>query len=341
MDPSPVPRPTASASVLSAGILAVILGALGVLFNSAGLLLFSSNRLATSAPFPAAMRPVFYVVWTFLDLCSLFVLVAGIHAIRLREWARVSLLVAAGCMLFFGGVGLIVIVVALFAVSSSDPLVSRSVLASVLGVTYGIPIVIAIWWLVLFTRKPVVAQFKSAAAATPTSTPLAAFRFSKPGCPLAAKIVGWYLASFVLMAPLLPFFPGRYPAYFFGYIVRGPRAVALLALYFATFVVPGFGLLLLKRWSLPLAIASQVLICINGLSAVFSPAYAQAIREMFAQTDLPSVPGGLDEMWSYARYFNLLSLLIPIAIIITLLYVRRSFFAAANAQVREAPITGL
>jgi hypothetical protein len=37
-------------------------------------------------------------------------------------------------------------------------------------------------------------------------------------------------------------------------------------------------------------------------------------------------------MLSYSRYFNLLSLTIPVAILITLLIVRRDFFAAANRE---------
>src|SRR5205807_1336621 len=108
-------------------------------------------------------------------------------------------------------------------------------------------------------RASVVAQFHSSAPLDAQSPVISTFRLSKPGCPLAVRIVGWYLASFVLFLPFLPFFPKRIPAFFFGHLFRGPAALMFLFLYFA-----------------------------------------------------------------------LLSLAIPIAILVTLLVVRRQFFAAAS-----------
>jgi len=156
------------------------------------------------------------------------------------------------------------------------------------------------------------------------------FRLSKPGCPLAVRIVGWYLASFVLFLPFLPFFPKRIPAFFFGYLFRGPAALIFLFLYFALLIIPGFGLLLLKRWSYPLSIASQLLVCANGLAATFSPTYTEMVRSALARMSLPELPPTAEQMLNYSRYFNLLSLTIPVAILVTLLVVRRQFFAAVS-----------
>jgi hypothetical protein len=278
------------------------------------------------------MRPVLFGVWFFLLLCSLFVAIVGIQVIRLRNWARISLLVVAGCLLFFGVIGVGVIVVTLYVTPSRDPLVSTSLLAVVLAVTYGIPIAISIWWLILFTRRSVVAQFHSSMTLAIESPAASAFRLSHPACPLAIRIVGWYLASFVLIVPFLPFFLGQFPAFFFGRVFQGPYGVLFFVLYFALLFVPGFGLLLLKRWSYPLAVASQLFVCANGLSATLSPAYAEMFRSILAKASLPELSSTAEKMLNYSRYFNLLSLTIPVAILITLLVVRRDFFAAANRE---------
>jgi len=320
----------ASSSIIAAGIFAILGGVLGALFNLAALILFSFSKFPPGAIYPDFMRPVLYVIWTFGLFCAVFLVVVGIQVIRLKNWARIALLIVAGCLLFFGVIGFAVIIVTIFGATPTAPLVSKAVLASVLAVTYGIPVVIALWWLILLTRTSVVTQFHSPAALESQSPVISTFRLSKPGCPLAVRIIGWYLASFVLFVPFLPFFPKRIPAFFFGHFFRGPAALIFLFLYFALLIIPGFGLLLLKRWSYPLTIASQLLVCANGLAATFSPTYTEMVRSALAAMSLPELPPTAEQMLNYSRYFNLLSLTIPIAILVTLLVVRRQFFAAAS-----------
>jgi len=322
--------PRASSSIIAAGIFAILGGVLSSLFNLAALILFSFSKFPLGATYPDFMRPVLYVIWTFFLFCAVFLVVVGIQVIRLRNWARIALLIVAGCLLFFGVIGIAVIFVTIFGAAPTDPLVSKAALASVLAVTYGIPVIIALWWLILLTRTSVVAQFQSSATLDAQSPVISTFRLSKPGCPLAVRIVGWYLASFVLCLPFLPFFPKRIPVFFFGYLFRGPTGLIFLFLYFALLIIPGFGLLLLKRWSYPLTIASQLLVCANGLAATFSPTYTEMVRSALAAMSLPELPPTAEQMLNYSRYFNLLSLTIPIAILVTLLVVRRQFFAAAR-----------
>jgi hypothetical protein len=325
--------PRASGSIVAAGIFAILGGVLGALFNLAALILFSFSKFPPGATYPDFMRPVLYVVWIFFLFCALFLVVVGVQVIRLQNWARIALLIIAGCLLFFGVIGIAVIFVTIFGAATVDPVVSKAVLASVLAVTYGIPIAIALWWLILLTRPFVISQFHSSSALNvQSSAVISRFHLSKPGCPLAVRIVGWYLASFVLFLPFLPFFPRRLPAFFFGHLFHGLAALVFLLLYFALLIIPGFGLLLLKRWSYPLTIAIQVLVCANGLAATFSPSYAEMVHSALSGMNLPELSPTAEQMLSYLRYFNLLSLTIPVAILITLLAVRRQFFAAATAE---------
>src|SRR5262249_37401397 len=162
-------------------------------------------------------------------------------------WARIALLIVAGCMLFFGVTGIGVIFFTIF-VTPADPAVSKALLATVLAFIYGIPIAVGLWWLILLFRRSVAEQFHEAtvgAAATPgvAAVPSSSL-LNNPQCPLGIRIVGWYLASFVLFLPIVPFLPARLPAYFLGHVFRGPSATFAL---FATFVllsIPGIGLLL-------------------------------------------------------------------------------------------------
>jgi len=259
--------PRASPSVLAAGIVAILSGACGSFLILLSIVFLNTASLSSARPIPPALRPVLYGTWIFFLLGALFVLLVGIQIIRLRNWARIALIVIAGCMLFFGVIGIGIIIFTIF-VSPTDAAVSKSVLATVLAFIYGIPVVIALWWLILFTRPSVTAQFQ--AVSTTPGARSASF-LNNPQCPLAIRVVAWYLASFVLALPFLPFLPFHVPAFYFGHLFRGPAASFILFLNFAILSITGIGLLLLKRWSYPLTIASQLLFCINGLFAALSP----------------------------------------------------------------------
>jgi hypothetical protein len=277
------------------------------------------------------MRPILYGTWIFFLLGSIFVVTTGIGIIRLRNWARIALLVIAGCMLFFGLIGIGVIFFTIF-IAPVEAGVSKAVLAAVLAFIYGIPILIALWWLILFTRPAITARFHAAfaSAAAPAGPGSRSF-LNNPQCPLPVRIVAWYLASFVLLLPFLPFLPFRIPAFYFGHMFRGPAASLVLFFNFALLGAAGLGLLLLKRWSLPLTLAIQLLFCINGLYAALSPSFEFMMRAAIQAMNLPDLPYFAQSMLTNMRYFNLLGLVIPVAIIVTLLISRQSFNSAVAA----------
>jgi hypothetical protein len=324
----------APASVVAAGVVAIIGGAFAAL-SVIGVLVALRFAAATGpSAIPSSLRPLLSVIWIFFLACDLFVIVVGVQLIRLRNWARIAMLIIAGCMLFFGVIGIGVIFFSIF-LAPADPAVSTPVLATVLAFIYGIPIAVSLWWLILLTRRSLAAQFQIAAAppadaalaSLPASSPSL---FNNPQCPLAVRIVGWYLASFLLFLPIVPFLPIHIPAYYFGHLFRGPSATLILFLSFALLSVPGIGLLLLKRWSFPLTIASQAVLCVNGVFAAFSSSLESVMRDMFSELNLPAVPLGVEQMFRYMRYFNLLGLIVPLAIIIALYISRRSFYSAAS-----------
>ncbi len=323
--------PRASTSIIVAGIFAILGGAFGAFSSLASLILFSfSPHFALSPALPDYIRPVLVFFWIFLLLCALFVIVVGIQVIRLRNWARISLLTTAGLMLFFGLMGIVVIFVTLFISTPADPRVSQGFLAAILAVIYGLPTAVSIWWLILFTRRSVAAQFHASAALEPPRSPSDMAVFNNPECPLAIRIAGWYLGSFVIVIPFIPFLPNSIPAAYFGHMYFGPAAIAIYILNFALISIPGIGLLLLKRWSYPLTIASQLLASANAICTTLSPSYDANVRAMFDRMNIPSLPSSTAQMLHYSRYFSLIGLVFPIAIVVTLVVTRHKFYEAAN-----------
>jgi len=331
--------PRASASIIAAGIFAVLVGVAGMLCTLSALIVFSTARFAQTAPFPAALRPVLYGFWIFLLVFALFIAVNGVQVIRLRNWARISLLVIAGCLLFFGVMGIAVIFVTVYVAAPLDPRVSQGLLVSILAIIYGIPIAISLWWLILFTRRPVVAQFRAQAALEPQGPPSAISLLNNPECPLGVRIIGWFLGSFVIGLPFIPFFPSSVPAIYFGHLYLGPAAAGIYIFNFALISVSGIGLLLLKRWSYPLTIAVQLLASANAIYSTLIPSYEANLRAALEKMNVPDLPSNTEQIFRYSRYFSLIGLIVPVAILITLFVARRNFYEAAAraSQVSIAP----
>ena len=213
-----------------------------------------------------------------------------------------------------------------------DPAVSRTILAAVLTFIYGVPIVVALWWLILFTRRSVADQFAGVAASAAQPLSPSASLFNNPRCPLAIRIVGWYLASFILFLPLLPFLPKNIPAVFFARVFHGPAAMLLYFFTFLLISVPGAGLLLLRRWSLPLAITGQLFTILNLVVTVSSPSFESSMIAAIREMGLPSeLPPPTQALLHQLRYINLFGITIPLAIIVVLYFYRRQFYAAASA----------
>jgi hypothetical protein len=203
-------------------------------------------------------------------------------------------------------------------------------MASVLCVVYSVPIAVSLWWLILFTRSSVVAQFHASAALEPPRAPSTISVFNNKECPLPIRIVGWYLASFVLMLPLVPFFPASFRAPYFGYTFQGPAFLLIYSLSLALTFVPGFGLLALKRWSYPLTVVGQLFAIVTCLYMAFSPAYAQWFGETYERLTPRNFPYDIEHMLRITRYSVAFGVLIPIAILITLWVARRDFLQAAD-----------
>jgi hypothetical protein len=322
-------RAAPSPGVIAGGVSAILIEALSA---ACAVFVFYTTRRANSfghdPNLPVYAKTLAEIICGFFFLAACFLIATGAGALQLRRWARISLLAFAGMMLFFGMIGIFVI---LFVVLGSDlpglPTTKIAVVGALIPV-YGIPVVLAGWWLMLFTRRGVVAQFEARRLEMP---PARTIRFSKRGCPLAVSVVGWFLLSTVLSAVVLPFLPFPVPVILFGHMFEGSPATLLLIAQFGLIAVTSVGLLRLQRWSLPASVALQILYVANALFTFLSPHYVDQIRDIMKRMQIPPLPAGFPDFLPYTRYFAWIGLLAPIGCIVTLLYARKAFNAAADA----------
>jgi hypothetical protein len=320
---------------VAAGITAILAGVLAALSIALSFTaLLTINTRVSDQYLPEYARLLSEIVWGTLLLVACFLVLSGVAVIRLRGWARISLLVIAVLMLFFGVIGIVVI---LFVVLGSDmpgPPGNKATLIGALTFVYGLPILVALWWLILFTRRSVVAQFQTRAAALPPPRKL---QLAKPGCPLPVSIVAWFLLLSLLNLIILPFLPSSIPLLLFGHLLHGPLATALLLIQLCAIAAGGIGLLRLKRWSFPLTVALQLFYVANGLICFINPNYPAQMVAILGQLHLPINMPEAAYFLRYIRYFGWLGLLFPLACVVALLYAREAFYAAALASDRTAP----
>jgi len=96
---------------------------------------------------------------------SVFGIATGIGLLYLRNWARISVLIWSGLLVFFGTIGIPVAYLTSFSPTPNAPALppeSMQVVRWILLVICGLPLLIGGWWLVLFNRKSVKAHFAGA-----------------------------------------------------------------------------------------------------------------------------------------------------------------------------------
>ncbi len=155
-------KPGPSASVVAAAAVAILASVLGVLCVLLVLGALFLRVDSSHSAFPEMFRPFIYAIYFFFLLAAIFCLVVSINLLRLRNWARIAILVISGCGLFFGITGIGVILMTVIVAPTPTPPGGRVLLALMLSFVYGIPTALALWWLILFTRPSISSQFQAA-----------------------------------------------------------------------------------------------------------------------------------------------------------------------------------
>lgn len=249
----------------------------------------------------------------------------GVGILKLRPWARISAIVMsvlaiAGCVMAAASV------FAMQSVLSADnqlpPNFARMMLV-IVSVMFAIPAGIAIWWVILFTRKRVALEFATRGGVAGGATPMgiaeqgnvyggAANEFAgggsvapafgavptvassssgarRPAIPMSIRVIAVasiVFSAFGLLAVPFFFMGMMTPVLMFGFLVKGNMA---LVYFFAVDLLPlAFGIALLRRqaWSADAMIAFLAAMVVNlGMFYISAQrtAYDSALQSATAQ----------------------------------------------------------
>jgi hypothetical protein len=324
--------------VTASGIVAILGSVLTLLGLSLGLFGLLIAPMPPNAQMPAGMRVISLAMLLFFMACAVFGIVTGVGLLHLKNWARISALAWSGITVFFTGFALLLSLVIPMPPPRNAPDFTIYFVCAALFLIYGLPCAIGTWWLILFTRKPVVAQFvasipgslaRGSALGPCPSLPAAPAR---PGLPVPLAVFATFL---VISSPLsILFLLGSHlPAIFLGVAIRGRASTVFYGLFCLLSLISGIGLFKLQKWSYPLALGIQVFGLVNGVISFFSPQLAALQREILSRSTYVSIVPEQYAYWSgHLRGMSLFGLLFPAAIVFLLVYYRSRFLEACTAK---------
>src|SRR5688572_10748296 len=214
---------------------------------------------------------------------GVFGIIAAVGLLRLKNWARISFLVFAGLLCFFGVFGVLSsVLVMLLAPQFAQA--TPQVPAGFFRVMFGIFLVLylavsglGVAWLAYFTRPPVKAQFFGGVhVAVPRRGPL------------SVRIIAWILA--VSGGLSLLYLPFGVPATLFGMVFRGWAARGAFLLLGLTGLLAGIGMLRLRPRAHSLAIGFYIFGIVNTLTLLFLPGSLGRMNEILLEM-VPQSPG--------------------------------------------------
>jgi hypothetical protein len=332
--------PRASGSVVAAGAVAIIGSCLAILGTALGI--FGMSMLPSTPgarQLPAGfqtMATVVLVVWLGI---AVFGVATGVGILRLKNWARISALAWAAISAGLCSIILLFSMVMPFPTPSGERPISMFAVRMIVIVFYSIPVAVGIWWLILFNRPRVRAEFSGTA---PTAqTPIApgivpAVSPATPRCPLPIAIIAAFLALSFLSAFLMPLLHIPVPVILFGYRLHGSLATGAFVLTTMLMLVAAVGLWKLKLWSYPLIVGLQLFWLLSGLVTSLSPSFEQNMREVFDEMQTPNADYA-SQLYLHHRSLALVGLVPAIALLAILLYYRPAFLKAAQA-VKNSPL---
>jgi hypothetical protein len=314
-----------SASVIVAGAVAILGSALAIFVCALGLI---GTALISSAPgrenLPAPAKSAAMVMLLFFMAVAVFGIFTGVGLFRLKSWARISALVWAGIIAFFSA--LILSFLPFMPVPETSAGLSEPAahLKFLMYLAYGIPLVVGIWWLTLFTRPGIRAQFSAEALPDQPQAP------RRPHCPLPVAVIGGFFVLSFLFTFAFPLLHMPLPVILFGHRLNGTLGPAVFALMATLLLAGGLGLLKLKRWSYPLVLSVQFLWLSSSTVTFLSSSYERNMQQVLEEMHLSQLDT-VSQMYLHNRPLALAGLVPSILIILILLHYRERFLTAAKA----------
>jgi hypothetical protein len=326
------PRP--SGSVVAAGIVAIIgscLAILGAVLGLFGMTMLPSTPSASQLPSGVqTMATVVLVVWLGV---AVFGIATGVGILRLKNWARISALAWAAISAGLCSIILLFSMIMPLPAANGPHPISTTTLRMFIILFYSIPVVVGIWWLILFNRPRVRAEFLGttpAEQAPIVAGIVPAVSPAVPRCPLPIAIIAAFLALSFLSAFLMPLLHMPVPVILFAHRLHGSLATGTFVVTTMLMLVAAVGLWKLKLWSYPLIVGLQSFWLLSGLVTFLSPNFEQTMREVFEEMQMPNSDYA-SQLYLQHRSLALVGLLPAVALLAILLYYRPAFLKAAEA----------
>ncbi|MCU1323261.1 MAG: hypothetical protein JWM43_2910 [Acidobacteriaceae bacterium] len=226
-----------------------------------------------------------------------------IGLVRLRNWARISILIIGGCLVFLGGSSALFAIAAIFlspTPNAQSPLTSHTqhLVLAITGIFYGLLAAVGVWWLVYFNLRRVRALFAPPISRLPDCTldPAGYRAFSAPPSrfaqvPTTITILACLFFVSALTCGLMAFAP--LPAFLLGFIITGSGQHILYAVLAILSGLIGYGLIHLDNRA---RIATIALLCLGILNVplMMLPWYQSQFRiynqQIVDKFQLPGLP---------------------------------------------------
>lgn len=255
-----------SAGVTVAAVFSLLGSLLNLLLGFLMILMAIINKSTLAAGAPGG-RAMMIVSSMFLTLPGIWGIATSVGLFRLKRWARISILIFASLLTFFGLITPLGLLAVRFPTPpNQDPAIFNSVRWGI-SVFYLCLAVVGVWWLVFFTRPSVKEQFVDAATTiTPSRRPLS---ITVIACLLLLGSISLLFSALI-----------RIPALFFNQILTGWMATLLYLAYAAVCLYLGIGLLRLNPRARIAAVAYSTFGVIAGICTYTLPGAQQRITSL-------------------------------------------------------------
>lgn len=281
-----------------------------------------ASREESQGSYPYTLFFPVACVFSAAGLAGVFV---GVGLFRARAWARIAALVLAALVGVFSAFAMFVAIGLLVMPGSTADLSLHTIDFVRLFLVYLVAFSIAVWWIILFSRQKVAAQFSS------NLDSLVRPPVKKPSCPPPVALLAWLMIiSGLLSAVSWPLILGKIPVMLFVYIFSPIASKWIWIANIVLFLACGVGLLRLQRWSYNGTIALHAFWLISLFVSQLSPLYPQYLGRCFVALQV-------DQTETYFVHFHFplwasaLATAIPTALLVSgLFYYRRSFLQAVD-----------
>jgi hypothetical protein len=315
-----------SSSVVAAAIVGILLSLFIILGTLGAIAGFAMIPSTSSTAIPPFARSMLIAILLLMAGVAIFGIFTCMGLLRLKNWARVSMLIWGGVMTAFSGLMFLFTSLVPLPEMSADPAASLPYMRLLMAVMYGFQFLIAVWWLVLFNQRTVKEQFLPVATNDdqPLSTP-------QPRCPLPLAILAGFSIFSAAFSLFLPFTNLPVNPIVFGYRFQGVLGMVVFYISAALVLAGAIGMLRLKRWSYPLMLGLYFFWLASGTVTLARPNFDRNLQEIGSQMNLPEGPMG-QAAFAETRVFGILSFIPGVLLIWLLLYCHTRFVEACAAK---------